>query len=1085
MSTVSRDNLKALEDHWSVAALPSSDKERALELSRVRRLRRALGDQILITFEERPDDNELLERVALAYEFAAIDGLSEMLLPSGDPTHEAIARSGAFRAFELQAELPIPSEDGARALHVLHLGALAYCGDRWSDVRRWLADRPKAVTPLPESRSWDERLLGRIFACWIRLLRKASWQDLDGVGSIVAELRTEQETYERELLKAERTAHVQSTAYRLVCLYHWARATERLALYMLQGEPAAIDTELDKHFEAAREAARVSGDPALDMLMRWLHVASRRMVAGSVWWVARAVNSRVTKFVETITRASKPLFELLPPQRAALREQGLLDQASRAVVIDLPTSGGKTTLAQFRILQALNQFDADKGWVAYVAPTRALVSQVTRRLRRDFSPLKVEVEQLTAAVETDSFEDALLAADSTQPPFSVLVATPEKLNFVIRNKKVNRPLALIVMDEAHNIEDDERGLRIELLLATVKRDCPTARFLLLMPHVPNARELTQWLAPEDGKTISLGTTAWQPNERAVGVFSAVPIEGKGNWSLSYETLTTTPGTLHIKGTHRVGGIRPLPVSASQAKAPTLQAAAMATVFASRGTSIAVGPKVPSVWGMAAQVAKELGAWSKHPPEVALVQRFLKAEISSEYQLVDLLDAGVGVHHSELSEETRSLIEWLTEIGQLRVLCATTSIAQGLNFPVSSVFLASRHLFSNKGAKEMSRRAFWNLAGRAGRIDQASVGIVGIAEGQDRQATIKYVSDQTEYLVSRLVRLLDEVEKNGQLANLRLIIHDEQWTDFRSYIAHLYAERQNLDVVLSETEQLLRNTFGFDALRRGRDTAKERKTKALLDATRSYAEELSHKPGAATLADATGFAPEGVARALAQLGSLDRKLTQDDWMPESLFGPKGTSVLPQLMGVMMSIPQLKSLNEIAGSGLDKRRLAELARAWVAGKSIEQIASVFFAKDPGSTTTQRVGVACKAIYRTLANIGTWGLAALTRMPTSGLDFENLPPELRRSINNLPAMLYHGVQSDAAILMRMNAVPRSIAERLGQRFIQEVSGSAESMRPGHARAFLRSLNERDWASVAPRRSPMTGADYRQVWMRLSGET
>ena len=94
------------------------------------------------------------------------------------------------------------------------------------------------------------------------------------------------------------------------------------------------------------------------------------MAAGSVWWVARAVNSRVTKFVQSITRASKPLFELLPPQRAALREQGL-DQASRAVVIDLPTSGGKTTLAEFRILQALNQFDADKGWVAYVANSSA------------------------------------------------------------------------------------------------------------------------------------------------------------------------------------------------------------------------------------------------------------------------------------------------------------------------------------------------------------------------------------------------------------------------------------------------------------------------------------------------------------------------------------------------------------------------------------------------------------------------------------------------------------------------------------------------------------------------------------------
>jgi replicative superfamily II helicase len=215
-----------------------------------------------------------------------------------------------------------------------------------------------------------------------------------------------------------------------------------------------------------------------------------------------------------------------------LQEQGLLDQASRAVVVDLPTSGGKTTLAQFRMLQALNQFDTDKGWVAYVAPTRALVSQLTRRLREDFSPLDIRVEQLTGAIEIDAFEEAMLTAQSEEVPFHVLVSTPEKLQLVIRNKKVSRPLALVVMDEAHNIEDEERGLRIELLLATIKRECDRANFLLLMPNVPNADDLARWLGADAGRTISIGTSPWQPNERAVGLFSAVEDKSvRGGWKL--------------------------------------------------------------------------------------------------------------------------------------------------------------------------------------------------------------------------------------------------------------------------------------------------------------------------------------------------------------------------------------------------------------------------------------------------------------------------------------------------------------------------------------------------------------------------
>ena len=60
------------------------------------------------------------------------------------------------------------------------------------------------------------------------------------------------------------------------------------------------------------------------------------------------------------------MSEHLPPLRAALLEQGLLDRAKTATAV------GKTLLARFRILQALNPFRDEGGWVVYVAPTRAL-----------------------------------------------------------------------------------------------------------------------------------------------------------------------------------------------------------------------------------------------------------------------------------------------------------------------------------------------------------------------------------------------------------------------------------------------------------------------------------------------------------------------------------------------------------------------------------------------------------------------------------------------------------------------------------------------------------------------------------------
>lgn len=153
----------------------------------------------------------------------------------------------------------------------------------------------------------------------------------------------------------------------------------------------------------------------------------------------------------------------------------------------------------------------------------------------------------------DAFEEDLLA--ERNQPFDILVATPEKLSLIIRSKTVEHPLALVVMDEAHNLEAESRGLRIELLLATVKRDCPQANFLLLMPYVEKSELVARWLAHDihAGSTISLGTVPWKPNERIIGLYRAVANDSeRAGWHLDFETLTTTEKAMRLHGTHRWG-----------------------------------------------------------------------------------------------------------------------------------------------------------------------------------------------------------------------------------------------------------------------------------------------------------------------------------------------------------------------------------------------------------------------------------------------------------------------------------------------------------------------------------------------------
>lgn len=673
-----------------------------------------------------------------------------------------------------------------------------------------------------------------------------------------------------------------------------------------------------------------------------------------------------------------------------------------------------------------------------------------------------------------------------------MVATPEKLQLVIRNKKVPRPLALLVLDEAHNMESEQRGMRIELLLATIKQESTRANFLLLMPFVERADALARWPANDatGGRSISMGSSVWKPNDRIVGMFRAdADPSQRAGWRLKYQTLVTTPGTIHLSGQHAVGGVKPLDVAKSilieangEQQGFALQAAAMATVFSARetSTSIAVGGDSRTAWMMAREIKKNLPARDVPSARINLVQKFLAAEISPNFELIGMLDHGVAVHHAALSDEIRTLVEWLAEEGELRVLCATTTIAQRINFPVSSVFLATTQYKLRRFPfrVDMPPRDFWNLAGRAGRMNQDSVGVVGIAEANRPADIVEYVKKATGELVSRLVTVVAELDAAQSPDELVAVIQREQWEDFRCYVNHLVHEIGNLDQVLSSAELSLRNTCGYRVLQENREG--QVRAQKLLEATKQYARKISVNPGQVAMADMTGFSFEGVGSALHGIRSLERNFSVEDFSAERLFGNAGG--MADFYGIMLRIPQLaRNLNELTSPGTDNRQLAQITKSWVEGRSIQEIATNYFQTE-GGDVTQAITEACRAIYRNLVNNGTWGLSALSRL--SGIDFETLSPVQKRQIDLLPAMIYHGVKTEEGVLMRMNGVPRSIAERMGERYQQTRPAGEGGAGIQKVRQFLADADIETSNRARPTNAPLSGQEYKDVWRVISGD-
>ncbi|KAF3983564.1 MAG: DEAD/DEAH box helicase [Methylococcales symbiont of Hymedesmia sp. n. MRB-2018] len=1059
--------LQKIDDHWAVKAVGDDDFRRSiLQSVKAKLVSNAVGEQLTLDPTTHILDDADLKRLAMAYEMAAIEGMHDFINHSNDDLYDQFL-AGSFRAFEINRVLNDPDDDFAFIFYVLHLSSLACCGDCWTDLKHIYDDKSEKIESilLRQETEWDKQILLCLFTCWVSLFRKNSWNDLSQISNSINQLRKEQAQYEQEFLKSNSNKENQTKAIRLMALYHWAKASELLSLYMLQGDPADIKSQLDKHFNLAIKISADGGDAQLEVLLRWLHACAEQMINGSIWWVARTINSKATKFIEKLSKQAKPLLELLPPQRAALKEMNLLDPAKTAVVVDMPTSGGKTLLAQFKILQAINNFGETKGWVAYIAPTKALVSQITRQLRQDFSPIGIKVEKLSGAIEVDALEEDMLNDEAS---FDILVSTPEKMQLVLRNHKIKRPLSLLVMDEAHNIEDESRGLRIELLLATVKQHYQAkANFLLLMPYVENAQTLSRWLAHDRnaGLSISLSTSPWKPNERIIGLVTKQKGKKRGDWSIKYKTLITSPKTIHLKGKHKIGVTKPInDVTYSSANLSKL-VAACAKNFANRGTSIVVVKTKPNTWSVAKTIFENIDPFENISTNIKLVQNYLKDEVGVEFELIKMLDKGIGIHNSGLSDEIKSLMEWLTEEGELRVLCATTTIAQGINFPVSSIFLQS---IEYPYGKKMSYREFWNLVGRAGRIGQDNIGVVGIACDSDEKEKelTHFVQQSTGDLISRLIGILKELDNRGELNNLESMMYAPQWEDFRCYIAHLLNEKKELQATINEMDQMLTNTFGYSELK----NTNQNHSEILLEATKQYTQSIAKNMGRVAQADMTGFSVESVKKAAQEIDQLKYKLTTSDWMPQSLFSSTD-SKLPDLFSVMFKIEQLNFSHDDT-QGRKKSRMADIAKAWIDGKTINEIAISFFE----GNDSKKISEVYNAIYSKLANGGTWGLSALASI--SGLDFEAMSDEQKRQLNLMPAMLYHGVNNEESVLMRMNSVPRSIADSIGNNFKQRT----EKRNIATARKYLKSLRNEDWAIY--KSNFLTGSEYKKIWQILSGE-
>ena len=124
--TITATALQNLQSHWALSAIPEADRIRATEVVNERLVRQAVGRQITFAFAKDEADDGMLDRVALAYEMAAIEGLDALSRPDGgDNGLRGQTAAASHQAFDIRRLAPIPENTEERIFHVLQLAALA------------------------------------------------------------------------------------------------------------------------------------------------------------------------------------------------------------------------------------------------------------------------------------------------------------------------------------------------------------------------------------------------------------------------------------------------------------------------------------------------------------------------------------------------------------------------------------------------------------------------------------------------------------------------------------------------------------------------------------------------------------------------------------------------------------------------------------------------------------------------------------------------------------------------------------------------------------------------------------------------
>jgi len=418
--------------------------------------------------------------------------------------------------------------------------------------------------------------------------------------------------------------------------------------------------------------------------------------------------------------------ELYPPQAATV-ESGVCTGDN--VVAAMPTASGKTLVAQLALFTA-------GGPGLYVCPLRALA----REKYETFASLP----GVDVGISTGDFD----ATAEELAGHDLVVATAEKVDSAIRNGATwVDDLACVVVDEVHLLDADRRGPTLEVTLATLRRRNPDIQVVALSATVDNPEAIADWL------DATLVESDWRPVSLRTGVCDGDRVSFDDGTETAVDVLDP-PERADASSEARSADGDPSSDADETVDETAITAALVAETVAAGGQCLAFVRSRAEAARLAEHLATDDLAKTMGIEKAASAAADAVSDVDGTVTgrtLAECVRSGVAFHHAGLRSGHRAAIERAFRDREIACLCATPTLAAGVNVPARRVVVRDQQRYTGSSMEWLPTLEVHQMCGRAGRpgLDPHGEAIL-VGEPSSRETLVeRYVEGDPEAVESTL------------------------------------------------------------------------------------------------------------------------------------------------------------------------------------------------------------------------------------------------------------------------------------------------------------------------------------------------